>query len=252
MHEQRIKRIIQQVAGRKISVDKAIKKLKFLPFEDIGFAKIDHHRALRKGFPEVVFCQNKEKGQVAAIVRKLADNNANVIATRATEDMFGEVKKYIKNAAYNPVSKTIIIRKIIRKGEIIKKSAHKVLVLSAGTSDISVAEEAAVVAEAMGSSVERIYDVGVAGIHRLLCNKEKLENANALIVVAGMDGALPSVVSGLFAKPVIAVPTSVGYGASFSGIAPLLTMLNCCSPGVVVVNINNGFGAGYFASLINR
>ena len=246
MYEQKIRKIMGRVANKELKIDDAIKKLKFMPFEDLGFAKIDHHRALRKGFPEVVFCQNKTTGQVAGIVKKLAENNSEVLATRATEGMFNEVKKHIKNAQYNKISKTIIISKSRR----LKKG--KILVLSAGTSDINVAEEAAAVAEAMGSRVERLYDVGVAGLHRLLGNKEKLEDANVLIVVAGMDGVLPSVVSGLIGKPIIAVPTSVGYGASFRGVAPLLTMLNSCSPGVVVVNIDNGFGAGYFASLINR
>ena len=248
MYEQKIKEIMLGVANKKFDVDDAIKKLKFMPFEDLGFAKIDHHRALRKGFPEVVFCQNKTVQQVASIVKKLASNNVDVIATRATEEMFKEVKKYVKNAQYNKISKTIIIKK--SKNKISK--GGKILVLSAGTSDINVAEEAAIVAEVMGNKVERLYDVGVAGIHRLLNNKEKLSDANVLIVVAGMDGVLPSVVSGLMDKPIIAVPTSVGYGASFRGIAPLLTMLNSCSPGVVVVNIDNGFGAGYFASLINK
>ena len=248
MYEQKIKEVMHGVAGRKLNVDEAMKKLKFLPFEDLGFAKIDHHRALRKGFPEVVFCQNKTTEQVVAIVKKLSNKNADVLATRATGEMFNEVKKNIKNAQYNKISRTIIVSK--NKNKISKKS--KILVLSAGTSDINVAEEAAVVAEAMGSKVERIYDVGVAGLHRLLNNKDKIEDANVLIVVAGMDGVLPSVVSGLFSKPIVAVPTSVGYGASFKGIAPLLTMLNACSPGVVVVNIDNGFGAGYFASLINK
>ena len=247
MYEQKIRKLMKGVAKGKLSIDGAVKKMKFLPYEDIGFAKIDHHRALRKGFPEVVFCQNKTTEQVVAIVKKLAAINSNVLATRATEEMFNEVKKHVKNAQYNKISRTIIIssdKNKARKG--------KILVLSAGTSDISVAEEAAVVAEVMGNNVERIYDVGVAGLHRLLSSKEKLEEASVLIIVAGMDGVLPSVVSGLFGKPIIAVPTSVGYGASFKGIAPLLTMLNSCSPGVVVVNIDNGFGAGYFASIINK
>jgi len=250
MYEQKIKEIMANVKDKKISIGAAIKKLKFLPFEDIGFAKIDHHRALRKGFPEVVFCQNKSKEQVASIVKKLSSNNNCVIATRASEEMFKEVRKYIKNAEYSKLSGTIIVNeKINRK---YPSGRGKITVLSAGTSDIPVAEEAAAVAEAMGNKVERLYDVGVAGIHRLLGNKEKLSDANVLIVVAGMDGVLPSVVSGMFDKPIIAVPTSIGYGASFNGIAPLLTMLNCCSPGVVAVNIDNGFGAGYFASLINK
>jgi len=246
MHEEKVRGIMKKVAGKTLSIDKAIKKLKFLPFEDLGFAKIDHHRALRKGFPEVVFCQNKTVEQALKIVTKLASSNEDVIATRATEEMFNEIKKCIKYAQYNKISKTILIQKKKKNG------IGKIVVLSAGTSDMNVAEEAAVVAEAMGSKVERIYDVGVAGLHRLLSNKEKLEDANVLIVVAGMDGVLPSVTAGLMDKPIIAVPTSVGYGASFNGIAPLLTMLNSCSPGVVVVNIDNGFGAGYFASMINK
>ena len=237
---------MDRVANKELKIDGAIQKLKFMPFEDLGFAKIDHHRALRKGFPEVVFCQNKTTEQVVAIVRKLASKNSDVLATRVTEEMFNEVKKYVKNAEYNKISKTISIIK--NK----KMKTGRILVLSAGTSDINVAEEAAVVAEAMGNKVERLYDVGVAGLHRLLSNKEKIDDANVLVIVAGMDGVLPSVVSGMVGKPVIAIPTSVGYGASFKGIAPLLTMLNSCSPGVVVVNIDNGFGAGYFASLINK
>ena len=246
MYKKKIKKVLLEVANKKLKVDEAIEKLKFMPFEDIGFAKIDYHRALRKGFPEVVFCQNKTKEQATTIIRKLAEKNDCIIATRASEEIFNKVKTHIKNAQYNKISKTIVINN--NK----KEKKGKILILSAGTSDINVAEEAAVVAEAMGNNVERIYDVGVAGIHRLLSNKEKLTAANVLIVVAGMDGVLPSVVSGLIDNPVIAVPTSVGYGASFKGVAPLLTMLNSCSPGVVVVNIDNGFGAGYFASLINK
>ena len=249
MHEQKVREIMQGIKKNKIGIDEAISKLKFIPFEDLGYAKIDHHRALRKGFPEVVFCQNKSVKQVVEIVKRLSRNNNTILATRATEEMFKEVKKYIKNTQYNEKSRTIIINKN-KKNEI--KNNKKILVISAGTSDIPVAEEAAVVAEAMGNEVEKLYDVGVAGLHRLLNNKEKIDDANVLIVVAGMDGVLPSVVSGLFGKPIIAVPTSVGYGASFKGIGPLLTMLNSCSPGVVVVNIDNGFGAGYFASMINK
>src|SRR3989338_304463 len=179
MYEQKIRKLMKGVAKGKLSIDGAVKKMKFLPYEDIGFAKIDHHRALRKGFPEVVFCQNKTTEQVVAIVKKLAAINSNVLATRATEEMFNEVKKHVKNAQYNKISRTIIIssdKNKARKG--------KILVLSAGTSDISVAEEAAVVAEVMGNNVERIYDVGVAGLHRLLSSKEKLEEASVLIIVA--------------------------------------------------------------------
>ena len=248
MYEQKIRKVMVKVSNKKLGVDEAVQKLKFMPFEDLGFAKLDHHRALRKGFPEVVFCQSKSTEQVVEIVRKLESNNKTILATRAAQEVFDEIKKHIKDAQYNKTSKTVIIQ----KNKHMKTKKGKILVVSAGTSDISVAEEAAVVAEAMENKVERLYDVGVAGLHRLLSNKEKLDSANVLIIVAGMDGVLPSVVSGLFGKPIIAVPTSVGYGASFKGIAPLLTMLNACSPGVVVVNIDNGFGAGYFASLINK
>ena len=246
MHEREIRKIMEDIKNNRIGVDEAIRKLKFLPFEDLGFVKIDYHRTLRKGFPEIVYCQNKTAKQVVEIIKRLAKNNNAILATRASEKVFKEVKKSNKNAQYNEKSKTIIINKnkIQNKG--------KILVVTAGTSDISVAEEAAVVAETMGNKVERLYDVGVAGLHRLLNNKDMIEDANVLIIVAGMDGVLPSVVSGIFGKPIIAVPTSVGYGASFKGIAPLLTMLNSCSPGVVVVNIDNGFGAGYFASMINK
>src|SRR3989338_5522105 len=247
MNETEIKAMMHDLKKGKIEIDEAVRKLKFLPFEDLGFVKIDHHRDLRKGFKEVVFCQNKTVKQVLEIVKRLAKKNNTVLATRATEEMFNAVKKQLKNSQYNKKSKTIIIN---NNGQMTRKG--KILVITAGTSDINVAEEAAVVAEAMGNKVERLYDVGVAGLHRLLSNKDKIEDANVLVIVAGMDGVLPSVVSGLVGKPIIAVPTSVGYGASFKGIAPLLTMLNSCSPGVVVVNIDNGFGAGYFASLINR
>jgi len=248
MNEQEIRKIMVDLKSGKVEVGEAIKKLKFLPFEDLGFAKIDHHRTLRKGFPEAVFCQNKTVNQVVEIVKRLSKDNNTVLATRATIEMFKAVKKHVKTAEYNKKSKTIVIN----KKKLDNQAKNKILILTAGTSDINVAEEAAVVAESMGNRVERIYDVGVAGLHRLLNNKDQIEDANVLIIVAGMDGVLPSVVSGLFGKPIIAVPTSVGYGASFKGIAPLLTMLNSCSPGVVVVNIDNGFGAGYFAGMINK
>lgn len=250
MRKEQIKEIMEEVKKEKISVDGAIEKLKNLPFEDLGFAKIDHHRSLRRGFPEVIFCQNKAIGQVVEIAGRMALNN-DVLATRATREMFDAVKKQFKNAQYNGMAGTITIKsgKKSRKAKFFPK---KILVISAGTSDIPVAEEAAVTAEMFGNNVERLYDVGVAGIHRLLSHKNKIESADVIIVVAGMDGALPSVVSGLVDKPVIAVPTSVGYGASFKGIGPLLTMLNACSPGIVVVNIDNGFGAGYFAGMITK
>ena len=248
MHQNDLLQLLQNIKQNKITIDGAIKKLKYFDFEDIGFAKIDHHRALRRGFPEVIFCQNKTKEQVVEIVKRMMKSGNNVLATRASPEIFNAVKKISKNAKYNELAKTIVAA----KNNPIKKNSKKILVVTAGTSDIPVAEEAVVTAEVFGNVVERLYDVGVAGIHRLLSNKEKLNEANVLIVVAGMEGALPSVVSGLVDKPVIAVPTSVGYGASFKGIAPLLTMLNSCSPGIVVVNIDNGFGAGYFASMVNK
>ena len=240
--------ILDAVRSGELSVDEAVARLRNLPYEDIGFAKIDHHRSLRTGFPEAVFCQGKTPDQVADIVTRLAEHNPVVLATRADKDAFEAVKRALPNAVYHEAARMIVVR----KAESPARSEKYILVVSAGTADIPVAEEAAVTAEAMGSRVERSYDVGVAGIHRLLDQKEKLDNANVIIVVAGMEGALASVVGGLVDKPVIAVPTSIGYGASFQGLAALLSMLNTCAEGVAVVNIDNGFGAGYFAHLINR
>ncbi|HSE83569.1 MAG TPA: nickel pincer cofactor biosynthesis protein LarB [Thermodesulfobacteriota bacterium] len=248
MYRERIKEILLNVRDHQIPLEEALKKLENLPYEDLGFVKIDHHRALRRGFPEVVYCEYKSPEQAAEIIKRLAEHN-DVLATRASLTVFKLIKETVQNAEYNEVSRTITVKR--GKGEESLKS-KKILVISAGTSDIPVAEEAAITAEIMGNKVERLFDVGVAGIHRLLDNREKIAEANVLIIVAGMDGVLPSVVSGLVGKPVIAVPTSVGYGASFQGIGPLLTMLNSCAPGIVVVNIDNGFGAGYFASLINK
>jgi NCAIR mutase (PurE)-related protein len=236
------------VAGGHLSPDAALEKLQHLPFEDIGFANIDHHRSIRRGYPEVVFCQNKTVEQVGEIVRRLAPHN-NVLATRVVPGMYEHVKKDFPDLEYNDAARTIVIRNTKIDVEI---NTKQILIISAGTSDIPVAEEAVVTAGIMGNNVESLYDVGVAGLHRLLGNRERLDKANVLIVVAGMDGVLPTVVSGLVDKPVIAVPTSVGYGASFQGVGPLLTMLNSCSPGIAVMNIDNGFGAGYFASLINK
>lgn len=233
----------------KISLADALEKLEKLPYEDLGFATLDHHRALRRGFPEVVFCMNKTPGQVVEIIRSMATEH-DVLATRAAAEVFSAVSEVFPEARYNEIAGTITIKHSRQESE--PSTKNRILICTAGTSDIQVAEEAAVTCEMMRNPVERLYDVGVAGIHRLLGNKDKISRANVLIVVAGMDGALPTIVSGLVDKPVIAVPTSVGYGASFQGIAPLLTMLNACSPGVAVVNIDNGFGAGYFASLINK
>ena len=224
-----------------------LNRLKSLPFEDLGFAKIDTHRVLRKGFSEVIFCQNKTTSQIIKILEAMSKYNYNILATKASKEIYNAVKKVYDNAEYNELAKTIIIKR-----EKTKLRKGKILVLTAGTGDIPVAEEAVVTAQIMGNRVDKVYDVGVAGIHRLLENREKINKSNVIIVVAGMEGVLASVVGGLTSRPVIGVPTSVGYGASFRGIAPLLTMLNSCAPGVVVVNIDNGFGAGYFASLINR
>ncbi|HXG30887.1 MAG TPA: nickel pincer cofactor biosynthesis protein LarB [Thermodesulfobacteriota bacterium] len=249
MYREKIKEILSDVKNGKTSLKGALRRLENLPYEDLGFANIDHHRVLRKGFPEVVYCERKKPSEAAEIILRLS-KKGDVLATRASKRVYTLVKKRVRNAEYNEVSKTIVVRNGSYEGR--KGRGKGILVISAGTSDIPVAEEAAVTAEVMGSRVERLFDVGVAGIHRLFGNRERLKRANVLIVVAGMDGVLPSVVSGLVGRPLIAVPTSVGYGASFQGIGPLLTMLNSCAPGIVVVNIDNGFGAGYFASLIDR
>jgi NCAIR mutase (PurE)-related protein len=247
MDREKIKKLLENVRDDKIKIADALIILKTLPYEDLGFAKIDTHRDLRKGFPEVIYCKGKTLEQITKIVEKLSAENEFVMATKADKEVYEAIKNVMKDAVYYETAKIVLIGQ--RKKKIGKKT---ILVASAGTSDLPVAEEAAVTAEAMGNTVERLYDIGVAGVHRLFNNKEKLFNANVIIVVAGMEGALASVIGGLVDKPVIAVPTSVGYGASFEGLSALLTMLNCCAPGVVVVNIDNGFGAGYFASVINQ
>ncbi len=246
MEKENLKKILNDFKEGKISIEKALIKLKCLPFEDLGFAKVDHHRALRNGFPETVFCQGKTIDQIIKIFQSLEKTNNTVLLTRANEKIFKKLRKYNKKLKYNKIAKTITFEK--------KKAEKKgnILVMCAGTADIPVAEEAAVTAEITGNNVERIYDIGVAGLHRILANKEKIFNANCIIAVAGMEGALASVIGGLASCPVIAVPTSIGYGTSLKGIAPLLTMMNSCSPNVAVVNIDNGFGAGYIASLINK
>lgn len=216
-------------------------------YEDLGFSKVDHQRVKRKGYPEVIFCKGKSVEQVVGIFNSLAKKKHNVLATRATEEMYLAVRKKINKAQFNPHGKLLYLNQ-----EKLPQKEGMILIATGGTADIPVAEEAALTAELMGNRVGRLYDVGVSGIHRLLSNSDKLASASVIIVVAGMEGALASVVGGLTDKPVIAVPTSVGYGANFEGIAPLLTMLNSCAPGIVVVNIDNGFGAGYFASVINR
>lgn len=245
MTEKDLKKILDQLAGGKITPDKAFLELKNFHMEDVGFANIDHHRVIRQGFPEVVYCEGKTDAQIVAIVKKMAAKNHPVLATRATKTAYTKIKKFAKKAVFHEASRAIAIEPARRK----KRGA--VLIVTAGTSDIPVAEEAAVTASIMGSAVETVYDVGVAGIHRLFASAEKLNNARVIVVVAGMDGALPSVVGGLVPCPVVAVPTSVGYGASFAGLSALLAMLNSCAAGVAVMNIDNGFGAGALAHKIN-
>ena len=243
----KIERLLKKIRAKKLGVKKAMEELKLLPYEDIGFAKIDHHRKLRKGVPEVVFCPGKKPEHIALIMSKILRYTDTVLATRASPDIFKLVQGSIPDAIYFEDAGIVAVC----RGKKARKRG-RVLVVSAGSGDFRAAEEAAVVLELLGNRVDRLYDVGVAGLHRLISNKDKLSKANVIIVLAGMEGALASVVGGLTDKPVIAVPTSIGYGASFRGIAPLLTMLNCCTPGVTVVNIDNGFGAGYFAHLINK
>jgi len=247
MTADQIRELLDQVRDRKLPVDAALERMRHLPFEDLGFAKVDHHRALRHGMPEVIFAMGKTPAQVVGIATRLLKGAKNVLITRADPKMAAVVKRKIRKAEYFPLSGAIRVwgdRTIRGKG--------KIAVVCAGTSDIPVAEEARITAEVMGNEVDAIYDIGVAGIHRLLSNRERLVQARVVVVVAGMEGALPSVVGGLVSCPVIAVPTSIGYGASFNGLAALLAMLNSCSSNVTVVNIDNGFGAGYVASLINK
>ena len=247
MDKKRLEAILHDVAEGKVGVEEATQRLKSLPFEDLGFAHIDHHRALRSGYPEAVLCQGKTSAHIAAIMEKLAQNNPNILGTRAQPEDFEAVKRVVPEAVYHAEARLIVVN---RKPAPVSEKA--IAVVTAGTADIPVAEEAAVTAEVLGSRVERVYDVGVAGIHRLFAHIDKIRAANAVVVVAGMEGALASVVGGLVDKPVIAVPTSVGYGANFGGISALLTMLNSCANGVGVVNIDNGYGAGYLAASINR
>jgi len=239
-----LKALLQAVAEGRVSPEQALEQLRLLPYESVEFARIDHHRALRKGFPEVVFCTGKTPEQVAEIVARLVPHG-RVLATRATLEQYEAVRQRVPEAVYHPEARAI------RVGEFPEAPETPYgVVVSAGTADIPVAEEAALTARMMGVAVRTLYDVGVAGLHRLLEHLPMLMEARAIVVVAGMEGALPSVVGGLVPCPVIAVPTSVGYGAHFGGLAPLLTMLNTCAPGVSVVNIDNGFGAGYYLALI--
>lgn len=248
MNIQKLKDLLEEVKSGKISVEETIAQLKSLPFEDLGFARVDHHRTLRKGFPEVIWGEGKTSEQILAIMRQLKKKGQNILVTRLEKKKAAAVQKVYPRSQYYPRSKVLThLTHPVKSG-----GKGTILVITAGTTDIPVAEEAAVTAQFMGNSVETVYDAGVAGIHRLLSERVRLEAARVLIVVAGMEGALPSVVGGLVDRPVIAVPTSVGYGTSFGGITALLAMLNSCASGIAVVNIDNGFGAGYVASLINR
>ncbi len=247
MTAEEIKKLLRKVRRGNLTVEDAVDRLRTLPYEDLGYAKIDHHRALRQGFPEVIFARGKSPEQVEGIARRMLRHEHNILITRADETIFEAVRKLDQRAEFHALSGAITIhrdRKVRGKG--------LVLVVSAGTSDIPVAEEALVTAGVMGNRVRALYDVGVAGIHRLLGESRHLREARVIVCVAGMEGALPSVVAGMVSVPVIAVPTSVGYGASFRGLAALLGMLNSCASNVALVNIDNGFGAGYLSSVINR
>lgn len=248
MNEKELKTLLRGLQRGTVSLQQAFAQIKNLPFEDIGYAAIDHHRSLRRGFPEVIWGQDKTAAQIIGIMKRMRSRNDPVLATRIDPAKARSILKALPAAEYHPVSRTLTLtHKPVRPG-----GRGTILVVSAGTSDIPVAEEALVTARIMGNRVEHLYDVGVAGIHRLMSRRDRITAAQVLIVVAGMEGALPSVVAGLVGRPVIAVPTSAGYGASFGGVAALLAMLNSCAAGVAVVNIDNGFGAGFLASLINR
>src|SRR6266404_2233123 len=242
-----LRKLLQEVRSGAVSPDEAVARRRHMPFEDLGFAKIDHHRRVRSGMPEVIYSQGKTPEQVAKIFKRMKEQGCNVLATRASSAHFRAVKRLVRKAEYRELARAIVLQQ-----DSTNYGKGTVVVISAGTSDIPVAEEALVTAEVMGNDVAHLYDVGVAGIHRLLAGREILDKARVIIVCAGMEGALPSVVGGLVSVPVIAVPTSVGYGASFNGLAALLGMLNSCASNVSVVNIDNGFGAGYVASMINR
>ena len=244
---ERIHRVLKDLRAGRATIQKVLKLLTDLPYKDLGFAKVDHHRALRRGFPEVIFGKGKTPEQILKIARRIIAHNGILLITRTDEAVFRRLRRVYPKVKFDRRAKAVYYRAVKpppKKGT--------VLIVTAGTADLPVAEEARVTLELMGDRVETLYDVGVAGIHRILGKRGVMESSDVIIVIAGMEGALASVVSGLVSKPVIAVPTSVGYGASFEGLAPLLTMMNSCSPGVAVMNIDNGFGAGYFASLVNR
>jgi len=242
-----IAKLLTQVRRGRVTVDAAMERLRDMPYENLGFARIDHHRPLRQGMPEVIFGRGKTPAQIENLVRRMLRHGHNVLVTRTDAATFERVREVAPQAKFHPLSGAIAIR-----SERKLRGRGMILVITAGTTDIPVAEEALVTADIMGNRVEPLYDCGVAGLHRLLGESKALKRARVVIVAAGMEGALPSVVGGLVAAPVIAVPTSVGYGASYRGLAALLGMMNSCAPNVAVVNIDNGFGAGYLASVINR
>lgn len=247
MDEEKLRVLLEEVRAGQTDISAAIEALRELPFEDVGgFAKLDNHRAIRRGFPEVIFAQSKTPEQITAIFKRMLEKNNKVLATRVVESVYELVKDALPQATYIPLAKVLYFN-----GAVDEKRKPGVVIATGGTADLPVAEEAAITAELMGNEVERIYDVGVAGLHRLLSQNHKLQKANVIVAVAGMEGALASVVTGLVRVPVIAVPTSVGYGSSFHGLAALLAMLNSCANGMAVVNIDNGFGAGYLAGVIN-
>lgn len=245
-----IRDILSSVQSGQLTVDDAVSALKWAPFQDLGFARIDTHRQLRTGIPEVIYCAGKTPEQVVSIIHRLYEAHGVVMGTRASVEHYAAVVEAFPHATLHQPARIIEVRRDPRPEQ--PEDAPYILVVSAGTSDQAIAEEAAVTAEILGSRVERLYDCGVAGLHRLLDARDKLDRARAIVVVAGMEGALPSVIGGLVQQPVVAVPTSVGYGAHFQGLSALLTMLNSCATGIAVVNIDNGFGAGFFAHLINR
>ena len=241
-----LEELLLQVQRGQVDVEEALDRLRTLPFEDLGFAKIDHHRELRTGFPEVIYAPGKSPEQLKQIAQSMAESSSRVLITRADPEAYATIREVLPEARYNELARAIVLK---RGKE--TPPMPGVLIVAAGTADLPVAEEAAITAELVGNVVERLWDVGVAGVHRLLEHLPLLQKARVVVAVAGMEGALPSLVGGLVSAPVIAVPTSVGYGASFQGLAALLAMLNACSPGIAVVNIDNGFGAGYMAGTIN-
>lgn len=248
MNKERLRELLGQVKDEELSIDEALDEIKDLPYRDLEYAKIDNHREVRNGYPEVIYCEGKSVEHIQGIVASMLDQgNVNILGTRAGAGVYEAIREVTNDVEYHEQAKIVVVNKLE-----IQKTDKKILVVTGGTSDIPVAEEAAITAEVFGNTVERLYDVGVAGLHRLLSKIDKLFEANVIIAVAGMEGALASVVGGLVDKPVIAVPTSIGYGANFGGLSALLSMLNSCAAGVSVVNIDNGFGAGYMASMINN